>query len=201
MLAAFTYDVDESPMKPDAFFRMKGVVTELCANLGIKNISFEPISSVSYLHPGRSASIIINGRTCGLVGYAHPQTAENFDAPESTVLLQLEVDAIILAATQKRAYTPLPKFPGITRDIAVILDIQIPVGSIEKIIRKKGGRFMESFSLFDVYTGAQIGASQKSVAYSLMFRSMDRTLTDADILTAYNDIVAALKKDLGAQLR
>ena len=201
MLAAFTYNSDESLMQTDAFFRMKGVVYELCANLGIRNFSFEPINNVTYLHPGRSASVIINGKTCGLIGYVHPQAAENFDAPVSTVLLQLEIEAIILAASQKRSYTPLPKFPGITRDIAVILDVQVPVGSIERIIRKKGGKFIESFSLFDVYTGSQIDASKKSVAYSLVFRSMDRTLTDADILTAYNDIVAALKKELGAQLR
>jgi len=201
MLSALSYDTEELPMQPDTFYKMKGAVTELCANLGIKNIAFEPVSNIPYLHPGRSASVIINGRPCGMLGYIHPQAAENFESPERTVLLLLEVASVISAATSKRAYTPLPKFPGITRDIAVILDIDIPVGSIEKIIRKKGGKYLESFSLFDVYTGTQVGPLKKSVAYSLVFRSQERTLTDADILTAYNDIVSALKKDLSANLR
>ena len=201
MLSAFSYDQDELPMQPDTFYKMKGAVTELCANLGIKSVSFEPVTDISYLHPGRSASVIINGRECGLIGYVHPQAAENFEAPEMTVLLLLEVEVIIKAATQKRAYRPLPKFPGITRDIAVILDAGIPVGAIEKILKKKGGKFMESYSLFDVYTGAQIGESKKSVAYSLVFRSLERTLTDSDIQSAYSDIIAALEKELGALLR
>ena len=201
ILSAFSYDQDELPMQPDAFYRMKGAVTELCANLGIKGVSFVPVKDISYLHPGRSASVIISGRDCGLIGYVHPQAAENFEAPEMTVLMLLEVQAVIKAATQKRVYKPLPKFPGITRDIAVILDAVIPVGDIEKILKKKGGKFMESYSLFDVYTGAQIGESKKSVAYSLVFRSLERTLTDSDIQSSYSDIITALEKELGALLR
>jgi len=201
MLSAFSYDLEALPNQADAFYTMKGAVTELCGNLGIKNCSFETVSDISYLHPGRAASVFINGRLCGHMGYVHPQAADHFEAPEMTVLLLLEVQSVIDAATPKRAFTPLPKFPGITRDIAVILDSSIPVGSIEKILKKRGGKFIESYSLFDVYTGAQIGESKKSVAYSLMFRSPERTLADSDIQTAYNDIIAALKKELGAELR
>lgn len=200
-LSAFTYDQESSLTKTDAFFRMKGVVTELCSNLGIKSCSFEPVSDISYLHPGRTAAVFINGKACGHIGYVHPAAADNFDAPEMTVLLHLEMSVVIEAATLKRVFAPLPKFPGITRDIAVILNADIPVGSIERILKKNGGKFIESFSLFDVYTGAQIGESKKSVAYSLVFRSPDRTLTDADIQAAYNDILSALEKELGAQLR
>ncbi len=201
MLAAFSYNLEAAQNQGEAFYRMKGAVTELCANLGIRNVSFEPVSDIAYLHPGRAAAVIINGRTCGHIGYVHPQAAENFEAPEPTVLLLIEMNALINAASTKRAYTPLPKFPGISRDIAILIDVATPVGSIEKIIRKKGGKFLESFALFDVYTGAQIGPLKKSVAYSLVFRSAERTLTDADIQTAYTDILAALTKELGAQLR
>jgi len=201
MLSAFTYDQEASLLQADAFYRMKGVVTELCGNLGIKNCSFEPVPDISYLHPGRAAAVFINGKACGHIGYIHPEAADNFEAPEMTVLLLLEMSAVIEAATSKRAFAPLPKFPGITRDIAVILNADIPVGSIERILKKKGGKFIESYSLFDVYTGVQIGESKKSVAYSLVFRSPDRTLTDADIQAAYSDILSALEKDLGAQLR
>jgi len=201
LLSAFSYDQDAPAQSSDAFYTMKGVVTELCANLGIKNVSFEPVSDISYLHPGRSASVIINGRACGFVGYVHPQAAENFEAPGMTVMLLLEIQALINASTQKRSFTSLPKFPGISRDIAIILDAAIPVGSIEKIIKKKDGKFIESYALFDVYTGAQIGESKKSVAYNLVFRSPERTLTDSDIQSAYTDIVKTLEKELGAQLR
>jgi phenylalanyl-tRNA synthetase beta chain len=139
MLSAFTYDQEASLSKADAFYRMKGVVTELCGNLGIKSCSFEPVSDISYLHPGRTAAVFINGKASGHIGYIHPQAADNFDAPEMTVLLLLEMSAVIEAATLKRVFAPLPKFPGITRDIAVILNADIPVGSIERILKKKGG--------------------------------------------------------------
>ena len=200
ILSAFSFDTDA---KDDtlAFYRMKGAVTELCTNLGIRNVSFEPLPDITYLHPGRSASVIVNGKTCGQIGYVHPDAADNFEAPESTVLLLLEVEHLIKASTAKRVYKPLPKFPGITRDLAIILDQAIPAGSIEKIFRKKGGKYLESFVLFDVYTGKQVGDSRKSVAYSLVFRSAERTLTDADIQEAFTGILAALEKELGAQLR
>ncbi len=201
LLSAFSYDLDAPSDAAGTFFSLKGAATELCANLGIKNISFEPVSNIPYLHPGRSAKIQLQGKTCGHIGYVHPQAAENFEAPEGTVLLILEVDAVIRASTAKRVYTPLPKFPGISRDIAVTLASDIPVGSIEKIIRKKGGKFLESYSLFDVYTGKQVGENKKSVAYSLVFRSLERTLADADIQSAYSDIISSLEKELGAQLR
>jgi len=201
MLAAFSYNTDAGADQTESFYSMKGAASELCANLGIRNISFAPASDVVYLHPGRSASITINGKTCGQIGYIHPQAAENFEVPASTVLLLLEVDAVVTAATAKRSFTPLPKFPSITRDIAVILDENIPVGQIERILRKKGGKYLESFSLFDVYIGKQVGDSKKSVAYNLVFRSPERTLADADIQAAYTAILAALEKELGAQLR
>jgi phenylalanyl-tRNA synthetase beta chain len=201
MLSAFSYDTKTESGSADLFFSIKGVVTELCANLGIASLSFEPVSDITYLHPGRSARVLIQGKTCGYIGYVHPEVADNFEAPDTTALLVLEMDAVIQASTQKRPYTPLPKFPGISRDIAVTIDAGVPVGFIEKIIRKQGGKYLESFLLFDVYTGKQIGESKKSVAYSLQFRSVERTLTEADILDAYNNIIASLEKEIGAQLR
>ena len=200
MLASVAYDLDSGD-EPSLFYKCKGAVTEICANLGIRNVSFEPLSDVSYLHPGRSASVIINGRSCGQIGYIHPCVADRFDAPVGTVVINIEINSILRAASVKRAYTPLPKYPGITRDISVIIDAEIPVGSIEKIIKKKGGKLLESFSLFDIYTGKQIGESKKSIAYNFVFRSAERSLSESDISPIYNDIVSSLEKELGATLR
>ncbi len=200
-LAAFSYDLDVSYEKAESFYHLKGMVAELSTNLGIRNLRIEPTDRVAFLHPGRSAQIEINGRPCGFIGYVHPSVAETFEVPKGTVLLNIDAAILIQGASTKRNYKPLPKFPGISRDIAVILAENVSVGSIERIVRKQGGKYLESATLFDVYSGAQVEAGKKSVAYNLLFRSPERTLTDDDIKSAYEGILASLSQELGAKLR
>ena len=201
VLSAFSYDSNEKEDAADSFFAAKGAIVELCAHLGIKSFSFEPLSTSPYLHPGRAATITINGRFAGTIGYIHPRVAEQFECPNSVVLFELDADLLLNAATSKRTSTPLPRYPGIARDLAVIMDKDIPVGKIEKILKRKGGKYLESYELFDVYTGKQIGENQKSVAYSLLFRSPNGTLKDSDIQGPFGEILETLEKELGAQLR
>jgi len=201
MLSAFTFASEHPSERTDLFFTMKGAVTELCSNLGIRNLSFEPVSDLSYLHPGRGAAVIVNGKRCGYMGYVHPVVADQFECPESLVVLLLETAALVQAATSKRGFTQLPKFPGISRDLAILVDTTVPVGSIERLIRKKGGKLLSEVELFDVYTGAQVGQGKKSVAYSLLFRSPEKTLSDAEIQEPFASILSALQKEFGAVLR
>ena len=196
-LCAFSYQT-EIPDDGNEFFRMKGVLEEMSANLGLRSLMFEPVSDFPFLHPTRSASIIIRGKRCGFIGYVHPDAADAFHAPKQTVLLNFEIDAVVQEATDKRSYKPLPKYPGIMRDLAVVLDSTVPVGEIEKIIRKRGGKFLESFQLFDIYEGEQVGSGKKSVAYNLFFRSDKQTLTDEDIQQGYEDIRKTLEEKLQA---
>ncbi len=201
ILSAFTFASEHTAERTDLFFSMKGAVSELCTNLGIRSLSFEPVSEISYLHPGRGAAVLVNGKRCGYIGYVHPDVADEFECPESLVFLILETDAIVKAATAKRVFTQLPKFPGISRDLAILVDAKVPVGDIERVLRKKGGKLLSEVKLFDVYTGAQVGQGKKSVAYSLLFRSPEKTLSDAEIQEPFAMILDSLQKEFGAVLR
>lgn len=201
ILSAFLYDSTLSSDNTQLFFSMKGAVVEVCTSLGIRSVVFDAVSDVAYLHPGRSAKIMINGKNAGFIGYVHPDVAENFECPDNLVIMTIETSALIKASTIKRIFSQLPKFPGITRDLAVLVDSSVSVGTLERIIRKKGGKLLSEADLFDVYTGAQIGEGKKSVAFSLLFRSPDRTLTDSDVVQSFQEILAALEKETGAVLR
>ena len=115
--------------------------------------------------------------------------------------MSIETSALIKASTTKRIFSQLPKFPGISRDLAILVDASVSVGSLEKIIRKKGGKLLAETELFDVYTGSQVGEGKKSVAFSLLFRSPEKTLSDAEIVQPFADILCSLEKEAGAILR
>lgn len=201
VLSAFLFDTERSSDQADLFFRMKGHITELCSNLAIRSLVFEPITDLPYLHPGRSARITINGRAAGYFGFIHPEVAGNFECPENLVVMSIDTSALIKASTTKRIFSQLPKFPGISRDLAILVDASVSVGSLEKIIRKKGGKLLAETELFDVYTGSQVGEGKKSVAFSLLFRSPEKTLSDAEIVQPFADILCSLEKEAGAILR
>lgn len=200
-LSVVLFDLNEDYASAGLFFRMKGILSSMLDLLGIKDYDFRDVKGISYVHPGRAADIIISGKSCGHFGYIHPDVAANFDAPDSSVILVLQTDHLITAATERRLYTALPKYPGISRDLALTVKKDISVGNIEKLITKYGGEYLESCKLFDVYQGQQIDISMKSVAFSLFFRSQERTLHESDIKDALSEIVCHLNDDIGAKLR
>jgi phenylalanyl-tRNA synthetase beta chain len=137
----------------------------------------------------------------GQIGYIRPEVAAQFEALESSVVLIIETDELIKRASNQVTCSPLPKHPGIARDLALLVDKSGPAGDIQSIIHRMAGEFLETCVLFDVYSGKQIEENMKSVAFDLYFRSPDRTLSDSDIKTSMNRVVETLSKELSAQLR
>jgi len=200
-LSVILFDVNEDYDSAGLFFRMKGIVSAMFSLLGIEDYEYRSASDISYMHPGRAAAIIVSDTVCGHFGYVHPDVASNFEAPNSSVILELQMKPVVAAASERRTYKALPKYPGISRDLAMTVNRDVSVGSIEKLIKKYAGEFLEYCTLFDVYQGKQIDENMKSVAFSLFFRSSDRTLNEVDIKDAMTCILLHLSDDIGAKLR
>jgi len=183
------------------FYDLKGVVEELLDALGIRRVNFLPESNDPTFHPGRTASVLIKGQKIGTIGQIHPEVADKFECPEETYIGVLEVEKLIENANMEVEYKPLPKFPAVTRDIAMLVKDEILVKQIEDIISSNSGNILEDMKLFDVYKGKQIPDGMKSVAYSITFRGQDRTLTDDEVNAVMQKILDGLKDKLGAQLR
>ena len=153
------------------------------------------------MHPGRTASVIVDGVNVGYLGELHPTVAKNYNIGTKVYLAVLNMEELIKASNMVNVYKPLPKFPAITRDIAMLVKEDVTVKQIADEIRKNGGEYLEEVKLFDVYQGEQIEKGYKSVAYSISFRSAERTLADADVVDSMQAILDGLAKELGAQLR
>ncbi|MBR5151977.1 MAG: phenylalanine--tRNA ligase subunit beta [Clostridia bacterium] len=183
------------------FYDLKGKVEQLLEEIGIFAYGFEPCTDNPSFHPGRCASLILNGKAVGVLGQVHPKVAGTFKVGADVYCALLDFEALLSGYTTDRQFKQLPKFPATSRDIAVLLDASVNVGEIEKIIKKQNSPILEGFKLFDVYQGEQVDAGKKSVAYSLSFRADDRTLTDDEVNAVMEKILADLEKELSAQLR
>jgi phenylalanyl-tRNA synthetase beta chain len=154
----------------------------------------------SYYHPGRKAVISAEGVKLATIGEIHPDIAENFDIETRVYVAEVDLDALRPMEKPLYGVKPLPKFPAVERDFAMLCDADLPVGTLEKAIIKGAGRLLERIELFDVYSGSQIPEGKKSVAYSVWLRSADSTLTDKEIETVSASIIGNLEKT-GAELR
>lgn len=183
------------------FFTMKGVVEEFLERAGMHDIvDYDPNAGKNFLHPGRQANIIYQGKVIGYMGEVHPEVCENYDMKTRAYIAVLDMPFITEMATFDRHFKGIAKHPAVNRDISMVVKKDILVGQIEKVIREKGGHHLESYHLFDIYEGSQIKAGYKSVAYSITFRANDRTLEEKDITEAMDKIIAGLE-DLGIELR
>ena len=154
-----------------------------------------------YFHPGRKAILSVRGEELAQVGEIHPDVAERFGIETRVYLAVVHLHKLPEYAREVGAVKPLPKFPPVTRDIALVMDESVEVGPLMAAIRKVGGRLLEEVSLFDIYRGLQLGLGKKSVAFSLSFRAPDRTLTDAEIAKAMESILDTCARDFSASLR
>ncbi len=183
------------------FFSMKGVVEEFFEKIGLhKKEVYDPKSGRPYLHPGRQADIIYDGVAVGYLGEIHPDVADTYGIGTRAYIAVLDMPEIVGRASFDRKYTGIARYPSVTRDISMVMPKEILVGQVEEVIEKKGGAYLESYALFDLYEGAQIKAGYKSVAYSIVFRAKDKTLEDGEVTEAMGRILKALD-GMGIELR
>ena len=183
------------------FFDMKGVVEEFFDKVGMdKKVHYDPKGDHPYLHPGRKADIVYEGRTVGFLGEIHPEVAENYKIGDRAYVAVIDMPAMTEFTTFDRKYTGIAKFPAVTRDISMVVPKAVLVGQIEDVISQRGGKILESCKLFDIYEGAQVLEGHKSVAYSITFRAKDHTLEEKEVTAVMNKILNGLK-DLGIELR
>ena len=194
--------------KDEDFYSLKGVVEELFRVLGIKDPIFAGEADLGAFHPGRCARIsVISGENgepvqLGVMGEVHPDVAEQYGMEGVRIYCcELMFDAIRDNSDRTILYTPLPKYPSTSRDIALLVEENLEVGRIEALIRKEGGRILENVKLFDVYRGKQVEEGKKSVAFTLTYRDKDKTLTDEDVAKVHNKVLEALEHKLNAVLR
>ena len=182
------------------FFTAKGMVEQLLDTLFISNYEFEASSNEYAYHPGRCAHIMIDDTVIGVIGEIHPKVAENYGINERILCFTLDVDSLFTHTRTNATYTPLPKFPAVTRDLALICDEAIPVRILEKAITKGAGNLLETIQLFDVYQGEQIENGKKSVAFNIVLRSAENTLAEEQVNSTMKKVMKELEK-VGASLR
>ncbi len=188
------------------FYTMKGVVEEFLESIGVKEKrEYDPQAAgegkcLNFLHPGRQARILCSGTALGYLGEVHPAVLDNYGIGARAYVAVMDMPAVLPLATFERKYEGIAKYPAVNRDISMVVPRQIPVGAIEGIIAQRGGRILESYSLFDIYEGEQIKKGFKSIAYTLTFRAKDRTLEETDVSAAMKKILNGLQ-GLGIELR
>ena len=183
------------------FFAMKGHIEALLKDIRAAGVRFEPCTDNPSYHPGRCAAVWAGSDCLGVFGQIHPLVARNYGVEGELYCAELSFDELMLARGSDPEYTPLPKFPDLTRDIAVVCDRAVTVGALEAAIRKGGGALLKGVTLFDIYQGKGIPEGRKSVAFNLVLRSDERSLTGEEADADVKNILAALEADCGAVLR
>lgn len=183
------------------FYDMKGIVEAVLKAMGVEKAEFVPETDNPVFHPGRTARLLIRKKDAGVLGEIHPDVAEKYGLDTKVYVCEIDIDTIIGASKLDKKYKHLPKYPAVTRDIAMLVKDSVTVGEIEHIINKAGKELLEEVKLFDVYKGKQVPEGFKSVAYSLIYRKEDKTLTDEEVSVVHNNILKMLSEKLNAELR
>lgn len=183
------------------FFRIKGWVEELCSGLGIDKLHFAAERENQSYHPGRCAKVWCGETYIGILGQIHPAVATNYGVDAEMYCAELSFDALHSLRGGIPVYKPLPRFPAVTRDIAVVCGADIPVGDMVEHIMAEGGQYLKGCRIFDVYTGHHIAEGKKSVAFSLTMRADGQTLTDEHAEETVKKVLAALERKFGASIR
>ena len=184
-----------------SFFGLKGLIEAVMKDIRAKDVHFEACADNPSYHPGRCATVWAGSDCIGVFGQIHPLVAANYGVDAEFYCAELALDELMLARGEDPVYTPLPKFPAVTRDIAVVCDISIPVARLIDCIMTSGGEYLKGCSLFDIYTGSHIAPGKKSVAFSLTMRSDDQTLTDDHAEETMKAVLTALEQSFGAIIR
>ena len=183
------------------FYVLKGLVEKVLSLSSVLRYDVVSEKCNNSYHPGKTANIKVGKDTIAILGEIHPRVAENYNVKGRVYVAEIWLDKLVKYGKMNKKYTEVAKYPAVERDIAMVIDEDVEVGNIEKAIQKHGKKILEEIELFDVYRDEKLGENKKSVAYSLKFRSKDRTLTDEEINKAMEEIVKELESSLGAELR
>ncbi len=183
------------------FYAVKGTVETVLSNMRVNGAVYEACTDDPSWHPGRCARVYAGGRLLGTLGQIHPKVADNYGVDCELYAAVLSLDAVLAARAPEPKFTPLPKYPSVSRDIAVVCDEEITVARLESCIRGAGGAILRDVALFDIYRGLPIAPGKKSCAFSLTLRSDEKTLTDAESDAEVGAVLKALADQLGAVIR
>ncbi len=186
--------------KPVDFFVLKGVLEGLFLKLGVSTDIEFARGVMEGMHPGRTAEILFNGESIGFAGQVHPQIQNELDLKE-TYVFELDLSKLLATEVKELQYTTIPRFPSVTRDIALVVDKTILAGDIQKVIVEAGGSLLKDVQVFDLYEGDKMEEGKKSIAYSLKYFDPEQTLTDEMITKAHDKVLEAVKEKAGAMLR
>ena len=182
------------------FYLMKGRVDELLKLLGVKNVKYYTEKDPSF-HPGRCARIEAGGEKIAVIGQVHPDISEDYGIDCEVSAAELDFAGMFRTSDTEKKYVPLPKYPAMVRDFALLVEESAKAGDLEDVIAAEAGELLESVKLFDVYRGAPVPPLHKSLAFSLTYRAKDRTLKDAEVNEINERVLAALQNRFNAVLR
>ena len=185
----------------ESFFTLKGAVETILDSIRAEDVTYVAEKSDPSYHPGRCAKVYVNGQEVGTLGQIHPLVAANYGVDAELYYADLKFDALFASRGADPEYQPLPKFPAVTRDIAVLVDKAVTVGAVESSIQAAAKGLLKDVTLFDIYEGAKLPTGKKSVAFNLVLRADDRSLTAQEADDEVNLVLERLKKDFDAMLR
>ena len=195
MLLLGTYGAGET------FFTLKGELEAIFSGLRLKKASYCAVKDNPSYHPGRCAKVSIDGVEVGVIGQVHPLVAANYGIDTDVYCAEINFTELLAHQLPDATYIPLPKYPSVTRDLALICDEAVTVADVENVINASAGKLLRGVNLFDIYRGVGVPEGKKSMAFSLELRADDRTLTDVDSEQAVSKVLKALEDQLGAVLR
>ena len=195
MLLLGTYGAGET------IFTLKGELEAVFTGLRLKKASYTAVKNNPSYHPGRCAKVTIDGVDVGYMGQVHPLVAKNYGIDAEVYCAEINFNKLFEMRLPEPTYTPLPKYPTVSRDLAVLCDEALTVAEVEEVMTAAAGKLLRGIKLFDIYRGTGVPEGKKSVAFSLELRADDRTLTDTDSEAVVSKVLAALSEKLGATLR
>src|SRR5690554_1931124 len=198
--ASMGYDKDTWNSGAPDFFYLKGVVEGFFENTGLQDYTFQP-GMRSYLHPGRTAELLVNGEKAGFIGEVLPEIIEEMDLVARTTVFQLDFDKLSPQMQLKREFVSLPKYPAVERDLAVVVNKEISAGEILRLIQENTEELLKKVELFDIYEGDQIPGDSRSLAFKLLFQAEDRTLKDKEVNQVFDKLLGLLEEKFQAKIR
>ena len=192
--------VYSNPYREPDFYDIKGLAEGILEVCGIVDYTLQK-TDVSTFHPGRNAAVLLDDRQLGTFGEAHPEVLENYDLPYKAYLFDFDMEALVDAAIFAKRFEPIPVYPKVERDLAIVVDKEVLSDMPTGLIYATGGELVESVRLFDVYEGEQVPEGKKSLAYAITYHSATETLTDKAVNALHDKVVKRLNQELGAELR